>query len=78
MKEMSTTETAVTTVTTSASVSVSGMVLLGFTLSDWVIIGTLFLIFLQGIIYFLRILRELDLRKDRNKEKSKCEVKDER
>jgi hypothetical protein len=75
---MSTTETAVTAVTAPTTLSVSGMVLMGFTLSDWVIIGTLFLIFLQAIIYSLRILRELDLRKDRSKDKNKCEVKDER
>lgn len=78
MNKMSTTETAVTAVTAPTTLSVSGMVLLGFTLSDWVIIGTLFLIFLQAIIYSLRILRELDLRKDRSKDKNKCEVKDER
>jgi len=78
MSKMSTTETAVTAVTAPTTLSVSGMVLMGFTLSDWVIIGTLFLIFLQAIIYSLRILRELDLRKDRSKDKNKCEVKDER
>lgn len=78
MNKMSTTETAITAVTAPATLSVSGMVLLGFALSDWVIIGTLFLIFLQAIIYSLRIMRELDLRNDRSKDKNKCEVKDER
>lgn len=78
MKKMSTTESVITTVTTPATLSVSGMVLLGFSLSDWVIIGTLFLIFLQAIIYSLRIMRELDLRKYRSKDKDKYEVKDER
>ena len=78
MNKMSTTETAVTAVTTPTSVSVSAMLAFGINLSDWVIIGTLFLIFLQGIIYTLRILRELELRKEISKDKNKREVKDER
>lgn len=78
MNKMSTLETVSSTVTTPATISVSGMLIVGIPLSDWVIIGTLILILLQGFLWIIRIMNALDDRKNRNTVLDKEVTKDER